>query len=814
MVRRIVAVLSALLLTVAVVGGGLLFWAGKRAEPDYSGEAPLAGLTAPVTVRYGPNAVPTIEADSLHDLLFAQGYLVASERMWQMDLMRRLAKGELAEVLGSGALGADRLFRTLGLARAARETLEALEAPYRDMLAAYAAGVNAYQAAARGRPALEYLLARFSPAPWQPEDSLAIGEYMAWMLSFNVREELVFLRLAARVGNERAMELFPVDEGIPAPGSAADLPPAGPGLAGAFEDLLALPARFGLPVPGAASNGFAVTGPRTAGGVALLANDPHLAPTLPSVWYQMELRSPELHAAGVSMPGVPFVVIGHNADLAWGFTTAMADTQDLFVERPVGEGLEVARPDGAREAITTRVEEIRVRGGEPVQLTVASTGNGVIINGILGEATGTPMDLVDPKGRYLLALRTNLEVPDRALPALYGLGRAKTLDKAVSAALDIRRASFNLMAAHRDGGIAWRVTGALPRRGRGSGAFPAPAWEPGFGWTGYVPAADNPGLVDPPGYALVTANNRTVPVDHPVHVGGSWMAPYRARRIEALLGSRTELTADDLALMQLDHLSAQAQLFQDALQRHGPEIRVIDPEARRIADEYLMTWDGRFDPGSRPAALFVLLRADLFEALFGDELENDLPALMSIATLSYNALDAAVHTGRSSFWDDVSTARVEGPAHIWARALRNAEAELDRTQPELGEQRLERVLSVTFPHAFHRVPLVGRFFDVGPIPVGGDEHTVNVMKAPPSTPGEASYVPTLRVVFTPADWDATRGTLALGQSGHRFSPHRADQLDDWLAGRTHPWPWNGPPPGTQIGALVLRPEPARAGGPG
>jgi acyl-homoserine lactone acylase PvdQ len=291
------------------------------------------------------------------------------------------------------------------------------------------------------------------------------------------------------------------------------------------------------------------------------------------------------------------------------------------------------------------------------------------------------------------------------------------------------------------------------------------------------------------------------------------MAPYRAQRIEELLGARTELIADDLAHMQLDRQSVQVRVFQKALARHGPEIRVVDPEARRIADEYLMSWDGRFEPGSRAAALFALLRPALYEAIFGDELGEDLPLLMSIATLSYSALDAAVREDRSSFWDDQRTARTEGPAHAWAAALRRAKDDLVRDQPQLGTQRLDGLLSVTFPHAFHRVPVVGRLFDLGPIPAGGDEHTVNVMKAPPLSPGQATYVPTFRVVFTPADWEATRGILALGQSGHRFSPHRADQLDDWLAGRTRPWPWNGPRPGSELGVVVLRPE-AAAPGPG
>jgi len=806
MVRRLLRLGLASILIAAPLGGGYLFWAAKRAEPDYSGEVALSGLEAPVTVRFGPHAVPTIEAKGIRDLLFAQGYLVAAERMWQMDLMRRLASGRLAEVMGEKALSADVFFRTVGLAGAARESLDAMQPNYRALLESYAAGVNAYRERAAGRLPLEYLIAGFEPAPWTPADSLAIAEYMSWMLSFNGREELVFLRLAARLGNERALELFPTDEGLPAPEDARGLPAFTRTRIPDFGELLALPARFGLPVPGAASNAWAINGARTADGRALLANDPHLAPSLPGIWYELELIAPDYHVSGVSLPGVPLIIIGHNEHLAWGFTTVMADTQDIFVERLAPEGDRVLRPGGGSEPVASREEHIPVRGrDEPQRIGIRSTSLGVVINDVLGANTGTPMDLAPVETNQLLALRWNREIPDSAIAAFLRLNTARTLDEARTASLDLKHASQNLLAAHVDGGIAWQVTGLLPERGRGSGAFPAPGWEPGYGWDGYVPQSRNPGVTNPGGFALVTANNRTIPPDYPVVVGHSWMAPYRARRVEELLSEGIGLTPGDMADIQLDRVSLQARLFKQALERVAPEINTLDPQARRSAAESLATWRGDFAADSRPAALFVLVQQALFEGLFGDELGEDLPALLSIAILTYNPLDEALYSGKSSFWDDVRTPEREGPAHIWARALRAAKAELDRLQPELGEQRLERLRHLRFPHAFDRVPLLGGFFGVGPIPVGGDTHSVNTMKASPARPEEALFIPSLRVVYTPEDWSQTRGTLCLGQSGHRFSPFRDDQLEDWLAGRYHPWPWNGPPSAEESTRLVLTP---------
>jgi penicillin amidase len=792
-----------LLLVALVLVGGVLGLA-KLAEPSYSGEVRLSGIHAQVHVRFGPHAVPSIEAENIEDLLFAQGYILASERMWQMDLMRRLATGRLSEVMGEDTLGVDRLFRTIGLGRAADASFNALEEPYRRYLEAYAAGVNAYEADAAWRPPLEYLIARFRPAPWRPQDSLAIGEYMAWVLSFNARAELVYLRLAARIGPKRALELFPADEGIPAPAYARDLPDYAADFAPAFDRLLAQPARWGLPVPGAASNAWAVNGERTAHGEALLANDPHLAATVPAIWYELELRAPGIHSAGVALPGVPFVVIGHNEDLAWGFTTVMADTQDIFVERVTRDGTHIERAGAEPEAIATRIEPIGVKGlPSPVQLEVRTTSNGVVLNDVLGPATGTALDLPTVQTSYLLALRTNLEVPARAVVGLYRLNTAATLDEAKRAGEDFRHASQNLMLAHRDGSIAWQVTGLLPRRGRGLGTFPAPGWESGWQWTGYVPPDQNPGLTNPSGYALVTANNRTIPRHYPIAVSQSWNAPYRAERIEQLLAAHHPLSPKDLADIQLDRLSIEAVRFRDALRRVASELRAVDPEARRIADELFMSWDGRCAPDSRSAAFFALLKPALYHALYGDALGDDLAALMSLDLERYTALDEAMYSGRSSFWS--RSGERAGPAQVWARALRTAWAELNRRIPDRSKQRLDHLRHLVFPHTFHAVPILGSLFDVGPIPLGGDTQTVNVAKASPLNPEKVLVIPSCRVVYTPSDWRETRGVLPLGQSGHRFSRYRADQLQDWLAGRNHRWPWNGPVPGEQIGVVLMRP---------
>ncbi|NEV61583.1 penicillin acylase family protein [Thiorhodococcus minor] len=817
MLRLVLRWTLSILLLLLIAGVAGVYWLGKRAEPLYDGTVALPGLAAPVRVVYGPHAVPSIAADSLHDLLFAQGYVVASERLWQMDLMRRLASGRLAELFGPKLLPVDRFFRTIALGAEARRSLAALEPDDVALLRAYADGVNAYIARSAGRLPLEYLIARLGPEPWRPEDSLAIGAYMAWTQSFNLRGELTFLRLAQRIGPTLARELFPVDEGLPAPlvepelvsylaqrgaGRVARVDPA------RLDRLLALPGRLGMPMQGPASNAWLVSGLRSATGGALLANDPHLAASTPSIWYELELSAPQFHVAGAALPGVPLILIGHNADLAWGITSVIADTQDVFIEQVTDDGAHVLRSGGESEPIATRWESIAVKGGQPVRVAIRSTSRGLVLNDILGEVTGSLMDLPDAGLEDLLVLRQAHDQPDLGFRAVRRLCQARTLEAAMAAGLDMRHVSANLMLAHRDGGIAWQMTGQLPQRGKGTGAFPLPGWIDAYAWQGLVPQEMNPAYVDPVTGILITANNRSIAPDYPVRVSNAWSSPHRAQRIAALLAGEPVLEADDMARIQGDRVSLRARAVRDAVLALEPEIRAEDAGAWELVETYLRDWDGAMIAESRSAVFVELLESALFQALYGDELGEDLPALMSLAIVHYDPLAETLRSSVSSFWDDVTTPETEAPAEIWARALRAASARLAELPPgaEAGEPpALALVRSVAFPHAFDGLPLVGGLFSAGPVAVGGSADTIDVAKALPQDLWRVLFVPSMRLVATPGDWSQTRGSLTLGQSGHVFSPYRDDQLEDWRAVRGHAWPWKGPAEGATIGELLLSP---------
>jgi penicillin amidase len=799
-----ILLLPVLLLTGA---GGAGYWLARQAEPLYSGTVAVPDLAAPVTVSFGPHAIPYIRAASREDLFFAQGYLVASERMWQMDLIRRIARGELSEMLGEEVLAVDRLFRTLGLHRAAERNLEALSDEGRRYLEAYARGVNRWRERYAGRLPLEYRIVGIEPAVWRPADSLSVAEYMAFLLSFNAKEELVYLQLARRLGKARALELFPSDENIPAPAYARDLPDYATAPIEPFLPYLRLAKKLGLPRPGPASNTWAVAGTHTADGQPLLANDPHLMPSMPGLWYELEMKAPGYHVAGICLPGLPLVVIGHNGDLAWGMNTSMADTQDIFVERLTAAGDSVERANAPPEAIALRTEEIAVKDWpEPHRMQVRETDHGVILNDVLAETRPIPLDFVELASRELITLRWTIELPDRAFDGIYRLNTATTIAGARAAIALISHASQNILIVHRDGSIAWQMSGTLPVRGKGLGTFPAPGWNSEYGWDGYVPPGDNPGTLNPPAGMIVSANNRTIPIDYPVHVTRSWMPPYRARRIEQLLDDKAQLTVADMQAIQLDKKGLEAIPWLDALHKLEPHLRTTDPQAWKVANDMLRNWNGSFEPDSNFAALFVLLRRELFDAIYADELGDDLQGFMAVNLFAYGALQETVRTGESSFWDDVRTPGKETPADIWARALRRAARNLRTQQGELSSAQLGRLRRLTFPHAFHSIPLLGKLFRVGPVAVGGDNHTVDAVKTEINAPEIPLFIPTYRVVYTPGDWRQTRGAQPLGQSGHLFSQFRTDQLDDWLNGRMHSWSWGGTPADKVIATLRLVPE--------
>jgi penicillin G amidase len=581
------AVAAALVVAALVIGG--VYWRWSRAAlPQVDGEATLAGLTGPVTVRRDGVGVPHLTAPSILDAVRAQGYVTAQDRLWQMDLMRRRALGELSEAFGEGALRADKEIRTLGLADSARRTLALVPPHLREELDAYAAGVNGYVESHRDALPLEFRLLRYAPRPWEPKDTVAVGKLLALDLAQGWDGEA----FRATVGDQLPPD---VQEMLYPTLFAQDRILFGRDLAPSVD------ARASAALEGDASigsNNWVVSGARTASGLPLLANDPHLGLGIPSIWTAVHLTAPGLDVAGVTLPGVPGVILGRNADLAWGCTNVHDDGADLYVEEFDPRDPDLYRTADGWERATVRRESIRVRDGalssswHTVEHPVRLTRHG---------------PLIEIRGR-VYALRWTALEDAVELPAFAGAGRARGWDEFAAALRQYPGPSQNFVYADRSGRIAWYSAGRLPIRRRLDGSRPYPGASADGDWIGFVPFEELPHVVDPPSGILVTANNRLVGNDYPHRVTRGGIGPWRAAALLESLEARTGWTADDMARLQGERLSIPhrdlARALLDAAARHPG-----DAAWREVA-ETMGGWDGRMEADSRPAAMaFATFRA-------------------------------------------------------------------------------------------------------------------------------------------------------------------------------------------------------------
>lgn len=763
------AVVFAALLLAAVVGA---YGVAVSSLPRTSGSLDLPGLYDTVEVARDERGVPVITAANSHDTYLALGFVHAQDRLFQMEFLRRLASGRVAEAIGPAGLPGDRFMRTLGLRQAAESGLAAVDRETRQALDAYASGVNAFLTTRNGPLPPEFLLLRLEPEPWTPVDSLLWQRLMALRLSGNWHEEALRAALLGVLPPDRVAELWPA-EGDDAPTTLGALPAA---LAGpAFAALLdAWPPAL---APTLASNVWAVDGARSATGAPLLANDPHLGLGLPNLWYLAEVRTPEWRVAGATVPGVPFHVLGHNGHLAWGLTTTHSDTMDLFLEDAAGPG-HYAAPGGP-EAFSERTETIAVRGGATETLVVRATRHGPVVGDLL--------DVPLPEGSVLALSAAALAPGDRTAEALRRLNRAQAWDDAVTALEAYHAPQQNIVVADSAGTIGFIAPGRVPVRRSGRGLVPRPGADGAFDWKGWLPFAALPRGANPSAGRLVNANNKPVPEDYPHLLAVHWPPPYRAERIEAVLGSLPDrATPDAMRRLQVDSRSG---VFQ-ALWPLMADTRAAGPAAAE-ALVTLAGWNGVMDAGRPEPLLFTAWRLTLERAVFAD----DLGALYDRWQGSHPHLLSQVLAGetRAPWCDDITTPRPETCADQLEASLA---ATLDSLGGEFGPPegwRWGDAHAVTLEHpVFGRIPGLTGLTTLRAELDGGEE-TVN--RGGFSGRGESwrhrlerVHGAGLRAVYDLADLGRSGFVIAAGQSGHPLSPHYRDFMADWAAGRLRPLP--------------------------
>jgi penicillin amidase len=769
------ALLALVALVLVALGGAYAYL--RSATPDPARGATVAGLSAPVEVWRDSLGVPHVWAGSEPDLFRAMGYVHAQDRLWQMELFRRVADGRMAEVLGAGLVDTDRFLRTVGMGRAAAENERILEPADRALIQAYADGVNAWIAGHSGALPPEFVALRFRPEPWTVRNSLAIAKIMAWDLA-DWELGLELHAAAEAVGPELARALHPVYPEWGARIVGADARWRGRGAAPATaqpapaDTAPALRPVAGVAVPrippraktllegvsvARASNSWVIGGARTRSGKPILANDMHLALRAPSLWYLAGIHGGGIHAAGMTLPGVPVVVAGHTRRVAWGFTNAMVDDVDFFVEEPDPADSTRYRVPGGWERFRVREETIRVKDAAPVVHRVRATRHGPVLSDVEPRAGGR-----------VLAMRWTAHDPSPEFRALIGMNRARDAGEFLQALRDFRSPHQNVVFADAEGSYGYWMGGRVPVRRSGDGLLPAPGWTGEHDWERYLEWDEHPHVLNPAEGFVVTANNRQAGADYPHRIGSQWAEPYRAMRIRELVERGTGFTADDVARQQMDVVDAHAL-------RYLPRaVQAAERAGDTAATRELRAWNGEARTDSRAAALFYVWYEALRRRVGDDEFRGGR------AYFPRGTLNAVLDAGTSPWVDDVTTPEVETLDGLATDAMREAAGEVGaKTWGDLHVTRID--------HPLGSVAALDRALglNIGPFGSAGSSYTVNVAGyGGRKVPFVNGYGPSQRHVVDLAHVDDQGGfVIPTGQSGIPFSPHYRDQTEMWRTGR-------------------------------
>jgi penicillin G amidase len=773
---RLLRVCLALLVLAALAAGAGMLWLRRAMQaqlPQLDGDRHTIAVTQPVTVQRDHQGVPHIAAASIDDMIAAQGYVTAQDRLWQMDMMRRVAAGEVAEVLGSNFVEHDRIQRVLEFRQTAERLTASLSPQDRRFFEDYARGVNAYISEADALPA-EFRLLDYQPRRWQPVDSMLIVLNMVQTLDEQWPTKLSREAITKKVGPTLAADLYPTGSWRDHPPTQAmpdltqppvDVPPPPPdedqSFNGVADDLLRLRAAIGLATCRgctAGSNEWVLSGAHTASGRPLLSNDMHLNHSVPGVWYEMDLRAPNFHAAGVSLPGVPMIVGGHNEHIAWGYTALYGDTQDLYVERTNGQG-EYWDGTGWRPMERDH-ETIQVRFGKNQEFDVLRTNHGPVITSLVPHESRT------------IALRWTVYDPQFAsgMP-LYGLNTAGNWQQFEAAMSQWWAPTLNVVYADDQGHIGYQAIGHIPQRP--GGLVGVPISDEVHEWQGVLPFASLPASLDPPGGILATANSRITPDGYPTPLSLEWASPYRNERIWKWLASHEKMTRANMLTLQTD---IDSELDHELAQRFAYAIdHAHRPSGRlRAAADILRSWDGVMHTNEPAPAIVTAARGALWYLLLQPKLGPDWklyewPESAYVEEQLITSTPAAWLPTKYKSWDDLLAAAV-------TRGLDNAHAPLSLKSWRYGD---EHTIALSHP-LYGMIPFFG-WTGISPLPQSGDTVTVKQVGS--------DFGPSQRFTMDWSDVDASTENIVMGQSGDPVSPYYRNQWPAWYGATTFALPF-------------------------
>jgi len=786
-----------------------------KSFPQIDGEIQLAGLDAPAEIIRDSNGIPHIYASTEHDLFFAQGYVHAQDRFWQMDLWRHQGAGRLSELLGKATIETDEFLRTLGWERVALAELEAMSDEDLALLQSYADGVNAYLAEHSDTAiSLEYaflpiLNSGYVPEPWKPIHSMTWAKAMAWDLRGNIDTELDRARLLSELTPEQVDFLYPpypedhpvivnhphlTSATTPEEQDSATLAAAvSPAMKAVFQQFAMLDDLLGGGFEGIGSNNWVISGDLTESGMPLLVNDPHLGVQMPSIWYESGLHCMPISAdcnvtvTGFSFAGVPGIIIGHNDKIAWGVTNTGPDVMDLYIEKINPDNPDQYDFEGQWVDMELITETINVAGKNPVEITAQITRHGPIITDVFGLEEFDQESGIDLPENYAIALRWTALEPSCAFCAFWGLDKAQNWEDFRAAAAELVVPAQNLIYADIEGNIGYQTPGNIPIRNAGhDGMLPVPGWTGEYEWQRYIPFDQLPFAFNPPEGYIVTANNAVVGPEYPYTISRVWAYGYRAERIVNMIEDLSDpISIADMQQIHGDNKDLLAEVLVPILLAIP-----LDDAKLTAASSLLRDWNFQMDIDSAPAALYAVFWKELISAAFHDELPEDFwpsggARWMEITRILLDDPDNA-------WWDDQSTRKVESRDDIFMAAFEDAVKKMRKlggSDPALwtwGE-----LHTVSFDNqVMSNLPFIKNAFNRGGFPTAGGKSIINATGWDILAGFEVDWLPSMRMIVDFSNFQNSLTVNTTGTSGHAYHPHYIDMADDWRLIRYHPMHWD------------------------
>ncbi|ARU63614.1 hypothetical protein CBW65_23310 [Tumebacillus avium] len=800
MLKKIMLVSLAVVLVLIAAASGGSYYMVQRALPTIEGEI-LTGVEKPVRIVRDQYGVPHVYAETEKDLFFAQGYVQAQDRMFQMELSRRSIGGRLAEVMGEKMVKIDHFNRTIGFRRAAEEGMSKVQPETMNALQSFADGVNAYLEDHQDNLPVEYTMLGFKPEPWTPLDSLSIGKYMAWELGTNMRTELFMGVALPKLDDEKLMSLlFQYQDAHPTivrqtemekaieVDSAAERPQAA--LSKETVDslfaTLDLAEQKALPGEGLGSNNWVVSGDKTESGKPLLANDMHLGLGAPSTFYQNHLVMPgKYNVSGAIFPGVPGVIVGHNEQVAWGFTNLAPDVQDLFIEKQNPNNPHQFEYDGKWYDAKVIQEEIKVKGAEPVKAEIVISRHGPIITNTLDSYVSKDQEpsqtiRTAEKVEQPLALRWTAHDATDEITAMLSFNKAQNYEEFEAAMQLFKAPAQNVVYADVAGNIAYHAMGSIPIRKKGDGLSPVPGWSSEYEWTGYIGWDELPHAMNPEKGYFASANNKPVDGDYPYHISYDYDLPYRATRIGQMIEEKDKLTLEDMERMQSDWLNLQAK-------EHGPVfIKALEGaelnETEQKAFDVLKKWfeNPQDDPKLAGPVVYHAMYNKMYTRFFEPHLTEEFYYHFNRTAMPNYGLEVILRDPDPIWFKGTDDTKEKAIIDSFKQAVAWM-ADENGKNPEKWQW--GKVHTITLAHPLGAIKPLNMLYNNGPYEYGGSNGTVGMAGFSRGRPFSIVLGAPWRFVIDMNDVNGAKDALTMGASGQLGSDHYQDQTDLWLEGR-------------------------------